>query len=261
MSTPPPDIPLDDPDPTAQTPRERRAEARKAQIAALRAGQREAAASNRAKRLEEKAQTAQEAREAAKEAETSLVPTDNPAAPTQLPPRPATQLAQIVNLRLAGYSPLDIGKAIGATEAEVERLLVEQTSAYIKTQPALRMYARDWISREYMGLIEANRNAATDPAHPAKLENQDRMLRALNQLAKLHGAEAPAQSEVKVETAPEAVEKLVQALSKQQGYAFDDTVFDGVFDDVVDGELIEAADAQLEVSGNLVEESDGGDAL
>ena len=92
------------------------------------------------------------------------------------------------------------------------------------------------------------------------LEHQDRALRILDKMAKLHGAEAPVQSEVKVESAPEAVEKLVSALAAQQGLGYDVGVFDVVDAEVVEDAVSQSADA-LGVAGDEVEVSDGDDAL
>jgi len=172
----------------------------------------------------------------------------------------AAQLAQIVNLHIAGYSLNQIGLAIGASPDEVDRLLSNETARYVRTQPALRTYVRNWVSEKYMKMIEADWAQASDASHPQKLEHQDRVDRFLRSMARLHGAEAPVQSEVKVEAAPEAVEQLVSALATQQGLGYDTSVFDVVDAEVVHDAVEESAQA-LEVSGNQVEESDGDDRL
>lgn len=178
------------------------------------------------------------------------------------------RLAQIVNLHIAGYSLADIAKATGQTEADIDRLLQQSVSRYVRSQPALRAYVRNWISSKYTKLLDADWDLAvgdrSDPNNVTmpSLEHQDRAIRILDSMRKLHGADAPVQAEVKVEAAPEAVEKLVQALAAQQGLGYDVDVFDG---DVVDAEVVHEAVGQsaqaLEVSGNAVEESDGDDTL
>lgn len=170
----------------------------------------------------------------------------------------AARLAQIVNLHIAGYSLADIGAAIGATESEVDRLLANETSRYVRNQPALRTYVRNFISGKYSELLESVWDAATDKNAKDQLENFDRAQRVLAQMGRLHGAEAPTQTEVKVEAAPEAVERLVQALSSSQGLGYDMDVFDSVPGEVVHDAVAQSR-AALEVSGNAVEESDGHD--
>lgn len=149
----------------------------------------------------------------------------------------AAQLAQVVNLHIAGFSLGDIGGALGMTADEVDRLLQDETSRYVRTQPALRTYVRNYVSGKYNELLGAVWEEATDRKHPQKLENMDRAMRVLDRMAKLHGADAPVQSEVKIETAPEAVEEMVRALSKARGVAYDVNVFDD--EDVVDAEVVE----------------------
>lgn len=173
---------------------------------------------------------------------------------------PAVRLAQIINLHIAGYSLAQIGESIGATADEVDRMLAADAQRYVRSQPALRVYVRNWVSERYLSLLEAVWDEATDRTHREKLENQDRALRILDRMTRLHGAEAPTQTEVKVEAAPEAVEKLVAALAASQGLGYDASIFD-----VVDAEVVHDAHdesvAALEVSGNRVGESDGDDAL
>jgi hypothetical protein len=170
----------------------------------------------------------------------------------------AARLAQIVNLHIAGYSLAEIGASIGASAQEVDRMLQEDTARYVRTQPALRTYVRNWVSERYTQLLDAVWEDATDKHGKEKLEHQDRALRILDRMAKLHGAEAPTQTEVKVEAAPEAVEQLVAALAAAQGLGYDVDVFD-----VVDAEIVHAAPAEaraaLEVSGNAVAEPQPGD--
>lgn len=188
----------------------------------------------------------------------------------------AVRLAQIVNLHIAGYSLSDIAQATGQTESDIDRMLQQDMQRYVRSQPALRTYVRNWVSSKYTELLDADWEQAVGkdaqgaprlvagtqlPVGPS-LEHQDRVIRILDSMRKLHGADAPVQTEVKVEAAPEAVEKLVQALAHQQGLGYDVDIFD---EDVVDAEIVHEAVEQshtaLEVSGNAVEESDGSDAL
>jgi hypothetical protein len=138
----------------------------------------------------------------------------------------AAQLAQIVNLFIGGYSFLDIALAVGATENEIENILATQTQRYVRNQASLRTYVRNFVSGKYTALLDAVWDEATDKTHPDKLENQDRAIKILDRMAKLHGAPAPTQSEVKMETAPEDVDRLVAAISKAQGLGYDVDVFD-----------------------------------
>lgn len=170
----------------------------------------------------------------------------------------AARLAQIVNLHIAGFSLAEIGAAVGASAEEIDRLLTADAARYVRSQPALRTYVRNWISKHYTKMLEADWDAASDATHRDKLENQDRVLRILDRMAKLHGAEAPTQQEIQVSAAPEAVERLVAALAAGQGLGYDESVFD-----VVDVEVVEDAvsqvDAALEVSRNAVEQPQEGD--
>lgn len=127
----------------------------------------------------------------------------------------AVRLAQISNLLIAGMSLTEIGQKIGATPEEVDRLLNQDMTRYVRNQPALRVFVRNFLSEKYTRLLDADWDIATDKTHVAKLEHQDRVLRILKEMGRLHGAEAPVQSEVKVEAAPEAVETLVKALAAQ----------------------------------------------
>lgn len=170
----------------------------------------------------------------------------------------AVRLAQIVNLHIGGFSLADIGAQIGASEAEVDRLLTSDTARYVRSQPALRIYVRNWISEKYMKMIEADWDAASDPKHGEKLEHQDRVVRILDRMSKLHGADMPVQSEVKIDAAPEAVEKLVAALAKGQGLGYDTNIFDVVDADVVE-DAVEETHIATEVSGNAVGDAQAGD--
>lgn len=189
-------------------------------------------------------------------------------------PPAAARLAQVVNLHIAGYSLADIGKAIGASADEVDRMLSADAARYVRSQPALRTYVRNWISERYTMLLESDWEWATaaapkpgDPTaldehgrpkpfdYDTKLAHQDRVLRVLDSMRKLHGADAPTQTEVKVEAAPEAVEKLVNSLAAASGLGYDDTIFDV---EVVE-DAVEAAHTATEVSGNAVEQPQEGD--
>lgn len=172
----------------------------------------------------------------------------------------AATLAQIVNLHIGGYSLEAIGAAIGASADEVDRMLANETQRYVKSQPALRTYVRNYVSGKYSELLDAVWDEATDKKHPEKLDNQDRAIKILKDMARLHGAEAPTQTEVKVESAPEAIDQLVQRISAAQGMGYDMNVFDTVPGTVVHS-AVEQSAAALEVSGNAVEESDGHDEL
>ena len=201
----------------------------------------------------------------------------------QAAPGTAVRLAQIVNLHIAGYSLSDIAQATGQTEADIDRMLQQDMQRYVRSQPALRTYVRNWVSSKYTELLDADwekavgKDAQGQPLMVAglngaqvlagpSLEHQDRAIRILDSMRKLHGADAPVQSEVKVEAAPEAVEKLVHALARQQGLAYDVDIFDGADDEgIVDAELVHEAVEQaaeaVAVSGTAVEESDGDDEL
>lgn len=170
----------------------------------------------------------------------------------------AARLAQIVNLHIAGFTLEQIGLQIGATADEVDRMIQSDAARYVRNQPALRTYVRNFISERYMKLLDAVWDEATDKNHAFKLENQDRAVRILDRMERLHGAAAPTQAEVKVDAAPEAVEALVAALARQQGQGYDDSVFDVVDAEVVH-EAVEETQRALEVSGNAVEEPQDGD--
>lgn len=167
----------------------------------------------------------------------------------------AARLAQVVNLHIAGFSLAEIGASIGASADEVDRMLANDTQRYVRNQPALRTYVRNFVSGKYTSLLEAVWDEATDKTHPHKLENQDRALRILDRMARLHGAEAPVQSEVKVDAAPEAVEALVNALAQGHGLGYDVDVFDvEVISDETVHEAVQQTHAALESSSHEVEQ-------
>lgn len=148
----------------------------------------------------------------------------------------AARLAQMVNLHIGGYSLAEIGEAIGASEAEVDRMLTQDVGRYVRSQPALRVFVRNFISEKYLGLLESVYPQATDSTDKNQLEYYDRALRTLEKMAKLHGAEVPTQSEVKIDAAPEMVSTMVEALSRQQGVGYDMSIFD----DIEEADVIEA---------------------
>lgn len=170
----------------------------------------------------------------------------------------AARLAQIVNLHIAGYSLAQIGAQIGASADEVDRMLASDAARYVRSQPALRVYVRNWVSERYTKMLDAVWDDATDKNSPARLESQDRALRILDKMTRLHGAEAPTQTEVKVEHAPEAVERLVSALAAQSGMGYDTSVFDVVDAEVVH-EAVEQSHDATQVSGNEVGKPQPGD--
>ena len=174
----------------------------------------------------------------------------------------AARLAQIVNLHIAGFSLAEIGASIGATEAEVDRMLSADMQRYVRSQPALRTYVRNYVSGKYTALLEAVWDEATDKTHAEKLENSAQALRILKEMSRLHGAEAPVQSEVKVESAPEAVEQLVSRLAAAQGLGYDMDVFNSVATTVpgtVVHQAVEQSDRALQAASEAVEESEGDD--
>lgn len=171
------------------------------------------------------------------------------------------QLAQIINLHIAGYSLAEIGTAIGATAEEVDKMIQGSSTRYIKNQPALRAYVRNYVSGKYTALLDTVWDQATDKTDPRMLEAQDRAMKLLNNMAKLHGAVAPEQKEITLDSTPEAVERLVNVLAAQRGQGYDMDIFDG---EVVEGEVLsetvhqaaEQSAKALEVSGNRVEDGD-----
>lgn len=161
----------------------------------------------------------------------------------------AVRLAQVVNLHIAGYSLSAIGAALGCSADEVDRMLATDTARYVRNQPALRAYVRNWISQRYTAMIEADYAQATDKNDPKKLEHQDRVMRMLGQMGKLHGAEAPTQAEITVDAAPEAVDKMVTMLSAAMGGGYDANVFDA---EVVE-DAVNELEASTEAAGHEVE--------
>lgn len=172
----------------------------------------------------------------------------------------AVRLAQIVNLHIAGHSLADIGAAVGASAEEIDRLLQNDVQRYVRSQPALRVYVRNYISEKYTGMLDATYPIATDPGHEKFLEAQDRAIKILDKIAKLHGAEAPTQTEVKVEAAPEAVDNMVKILAAQAGQGYDVSVFDTVPGSVVhaahEDDVRALAASSDAVSGNRVADED-----
>jgi len=174
----------------------------------------------------------------------------------------AARLAQIVNLHIAGFSLAEIGASIGATGAEADPVRSADMQRYVRSQPALRTYVRNYVSGKYTALLEAVWDEATDKTHAEKLENSAQALRILKEMSRLHGAEAPVQSEVKVESAPEAVEQLVSRLAAAQGLGYDMDVFDSVATTVpgtVVHQAVEQSDRALQAASEAVEESEGDD--
>jgi hypothetical protein len=165
----------------------------------------------------------------------------------------AARLAQIVNLHIAGHSLADIGASIGMTAEQVDAMLMNETARYVRTQPALRTYVRNWISSKYTDMLDADMEIATDANHSEKLDHQDRVIKILKEMGRLHGAAAPTQTEIKIEAAPESVERMVAALAASAGQGYDASVFD-VIDVEVVHEAAEQAHRALEVSGNAVEQ-------
>jgi hypothetical protein len=169
----------------------------------------------------------------------------------------AARLAQVVNLHIAGFSLADIGAAIGSTAEEVDRMLANDTARYVRSQPALRTYVRNYISGKYTKLLEAVWETASDKDAPAeqKLAHQDRAVRILERMARLHGADAPTQTEVTLDVVPENVDKMVRLLSQAQGIAYDTEIFDA---EVVE-DLSETAQLALESSAQALEQPQEGE--
>lgn len=170
----------------------------------------------------------------------------------------AERLAQVVNLKIAGHSFEDIGVAIGASAKEVEQMLATDVARYVRSQPALRVYVRDWVSEKYTQLLDAVWDEASDKHHPKKLEHQDRAMKILDSMRKMHGADLPVQSEVKIETAPEAVEKLVSALAATQGLGYDVSIFDAevIDEDDVHEAVEQSAEALADSAAHVGESTD-----
>lgn len=170
----------------------------------------------------------------------------------------AQQLAQMVNLKIAGHSFASIGAAIGKTADEVEQMFEREAGRYIRTQPALRAYARNMISEKTMGLLEATYDQAVDTKRPDQLEYVASAQKTLRDLARLHGADAPTQSEVTVAASDETVEALVNSLAQGKGLSYDMDVFDLDPEDVE--EMVEQSHAALEASeATLDQDTSGGD--
>lgn len=148
----------------------------------------------------------------------------------------AQRLAQIVNLHIAGYSLEEIGSSTGHTAAEIDRMIQTDAARYIRSQPQLRVYVRNWASDRYTTLLASVWDKAKDPEHPDQLPSQDRALKIIDKMVTLHGANAPQQQEIKVEAAPEAVDQMVARLAAQQGLGYDTSIFD-----VVDAEVVHEA--------------------
>jgi hypothetical protein len=170
----------------------------------------------------------------------------------------AARLAQIVNLHIGGFSLAQIGDAIGATEKEVDRILTQDVGRYVRSQPALRVFVRNFISEKYLGLLDSVYAQATDETNNRQLDYQDRALRVLKEMARLHGAEMPVQSEIKVDAAPEAVEKMVEALAGRAGLAYDASIFDVIDAEVIEDARTESQQAALDSAEQVGEgEEDG----
>jgi hypothetical protein len=172
----------------------------------------------------------------------------------------AQRLAQVVNLMIAGHSLADIGASTGMSEAEMDRMLNADMTRYVRNQPALRTYVRNYLSSKYTSLLDAVWDDATNKTSKVRFEAQDRAVRVLKRLEDLHGAAAPTQTEIKIETTPESVEAVIKALAAGQGLDYDDGIFDTVPGTVVHSAAADATN-QLAVSGNAVEKSDGNDAF
>lgn len=170
----------------------------------------------------------------------------------------AQRLAQVVNLMIAGHSLADIGAQIGASEAELDRMLNEDMTRYVRNQPALRTYVRNFLSGKYAELLDAVWDDATDKTSKVRFEAQDRSLRILKEMGNIHGAAAPVQTEIKIEATPESVEKVIKALAAGEGLDYDIDIFDTVPGTVVH-QMVDETVKAIEVSGNAVEESDGHD--
>lgn len=172
----------------------------------------------------------------------------------------AQRLAQVVNLHIAGFSLEAIGASIGASADEVDQMLSKDMGRYVRSQPALRTYVRNFISAKYLALLDTVWDQATDKMHKDMLESQDRAVRILDRMAKLHGAEAPAQAEVTVDAKPEALDQLVQRIAAAQGMGYDTSIFDTVPGEVVH-EAAEEAVGALTAASDAVEQPDGSDGL
>lgn len=173
----------------------------------------------------------------------------------------AQQLAQIVNLRIGGHSYASIGAAIGKSADEVEQMVTNSAGAYVRTQPALRVFVRNFISEKYSGMLDATYPQAVDTTRPDQLDYVSSVQKTLKDMAALHGANAPLQSEVTVEASDETVEALVASLAKTRGLSYDYDVFDADDVDEVMDDIHEADVLELEASTAAVEESTDDDEL
>lgn len=169
------------------------------------------------------------------------------------------RVAQMANLHMAGMSLEEIGNALGATVEEVEQMLNSDMNRVIRNQPQLRQWARKWLSGKYTQLLDVNWKDATDVESKVRFEAQDRALRTLDSLRKLHGADAPTQTEVVVDAAPEAIDAIVNALAKQEGLAYQDpTVFDVIDVEQVHEAAEQTAVAELEAAEIIDMEAENG---
>lgn len=167
----------------------------------------------------------------------------------------AARTAQIANLLIAGHTFDSIGRAVGCSGAEVEKMIAADTGRYVRSQASLRIWVRNWISAKYAAMIDTDWDAATDNNRPDMLDHQDRVDRFLRSMARLHGADAPTQTEVKVEAAPESIERMVAALAAQRGQGYDADIFDIDEDDITEvaHENHSSALAALEAASERVE--------
>lgn len=149
--------------------------------------------------------------------------------------------AQIANLLIGGHTFESIGAATGASAKEVEDMLNADSTRYIRSQPALRQWVRRWASGKYSELLGSVWDQAVNPNHREQLAYQDRARPLVERITKLHGAEAPTQAEVKIEQAPESVQRIVDAIAASQGMGYDVDIFDTP--DVVDGVLVDETHA------------------
>ncbi len=107
-------------------------------------------------------------------------------------------------------------------------------------------------------MLEAVYDQATDKNHGSQLEYFDRAQRVLAQMGRLHGAEAPTQTEVKVESAPEAVDALVKRIAAAQGSGYDVDIFDVDEEDI--HEAVVLGEEAVVVSGNELEQAQPGES-
>lgn len=158
----------------------------------------------------------------------------------------AMRTAQIANLLIAGHSIESVAASLGSTPEEVERMLTADSARYIRTQPALRSWVRQYISGKYTTLLGAVWDQAVDVNHRDQLAYQDRARPLLDRLAKLHGADAPTQAEVKIDHTPESVQSIVNKIAASQGLGYDIDIFDD--DDVVEADVVQDSLAAIEAA-------------